>query len=292
MSTPSYGWPGAIQQGGGWPGAIQPQDAGGGFQSYFAIGCNPRLGAMQKNVSGQKIGAQLVSATDGSAFTGSVTVAVTGDAGTQATGSVGSGACAHEGNGYHTYAPAQAETNYDLIAFTFTGTGAVPVTVQMETRHDANVTHLGGSTTPVTNLGTVFNTDFATNYDATNDRWSVGVAALAANVLTAAAIASDAITAAKIATGAIAATKFAAGAIDAAAIDNSAIDALLDRSAGVETNRTLRQALRLILAVAAGKTSGMATTTGTIRDTNDTVDRVVATVDADGNRSSVTLNAG
>ncbi len=68
----------------------------------------------------------MVTAADGSEFTGSVTVYVTGDAGTQAAGSVGSGACTHEGHGYHTYAPAQAETNYDLIAFTFTGTGAVP----------------------------------------------------------------------------------------------------------------------------------------------------------------------
>lgn len=88
---------------------------------------------MQKNVSGQKIGCQMVSATDGSAFTSAVTVYVTGDAGTQAAGSVGSGACTHEGNGYHTYAPAQAETNYDLIAFTFIGTGAVPATVQVFT---------------------------------------------------------------------------------------------------------------------------------------------------------------
>ena len=88
---------------------------------------------MKKNVAGQKIGAQVVSATDGSAFTGSVTAYVTGDAGTQAAGSVGSGACTHEGNGYHTYAPAQAETNYDLIAFTFTGTGAIPQTVQVFT---------------------------------------------------------------------------------------------------------------------------------------------------------------
>ena len=88
---------------------------------------------MKKNVASQVIGAQLVSATDGSAFTGSVTVAVTGDAGTQATGSVGSGACTHEGNGFHTYAPAQAETNYDHVAFTFTGTGAVPVTIQIYT---------------------------------------------------------------------------------------------------------------------------------------------------------------
>jgi hypothetical protein len=88
---------------------------------------------MKKNVSGQKIGAQMITASDGSAFTGSVTVYVTGDAGTQAVGSVGSGACTHEGNGYHTYAPAQAETNYDLIAFTFIGTGAIPATVQIFT---------------------------------------------------------------------------------------------------------------------------------------------------------------
>lgn len=86
---------------------------------------------MKKNISGQRVGAQMVSATDGSAFTGSVTVAVCGDAGTQAAGSVSAGACVHEGNGYHTYAPAQAETNYDLIAFTFSGTGAVPATVQV-----------------------------------------------------------------------------------------------------------------------------------------------------------------
>lgn len=100
---------------------------------------------MRKNVAGQAIGAQMVSATDGSAFTGAVTVYVTGDAGTQAAGSVGSGACTHEGNGYHTYAPAQAETNYDLIAFTFIGTGAVPTTVQVYTRMDANVTAIEGS---------------------------------------------------------------------------------------------------------------------------------------------------
>jgi hypothetical protein len=95
---------------------------------------------VRKNVASQVIGAQMVSATDGSAFTGSVTVAVTGDGGTQATGSVGSGACTHEGGGYHTYAPAQAETNYNLVAFTFSGTGAVPVTIQVYTesinRHD------------------------------------------------------------------------------------------------------------------------------------------------------------
>lgn len=107
---------------------------------------------MKKNTASQKIGCQMVSATDGSAFTSAVTVYVTGDAGTQAVGSVSSGACTHEGNGYHTYAPAQAETNYDLIAFTFIGTGAVPATVQVETSHDANLIQILGTaaSTPAT----------------------------------------------------------------------------------------------------------------------------------------------
>jgi len=65
-----------------------------------------------------------------SAFTGTVSALVTGDAGTQ---SAGGGSVVHEGNGYHSYAPTQAETNFDHIAFTFTGTGAIPATVQVYT---------------------------------------------------------------------------------------------------------------------------------------------------------------
>ena len=85
---------------------------------------------MKKNVAGQKIGVQMITAADGAVFTSTVTVYVTGDAGTQAIGTVGSGVCTHEGNGYHTYAPSQAETNYDLTAFTFIGTGAIATTLQ------------------------------------------------------------------------------------------------------------------------------------------------------------------
>jgi len=128
---------------------------------------------VRKNVAGQVIGAQLVSASDGSAFTGSVTVAVTGDGGTQATGSVGSGACTHEGGGYHTYTPAQAETNYDLIAFTFSGSGAIPVTVQVFTVN-AKLTAAA-----IANMEVVYVTDFATNYSTANDQWSVSSSAVA-----------------------------------------------------------------------------------------------------------------
>ena len=86
---------------------------------------------MKKNVASQIIGVQMITAADGTAFTGAVTIYVTGDGGTQAVGSVGSGACTSEGNGFHSYAPAQAETNYDHIAFTFIGTGAIPCTIQV-----------------------------------------------------------------------------------------------------------------------------------------------------------------
>ncbi len=97
---------------------------------------------MLLNTAGQSIGAQMTTVADGSAFAGAVTVYVTGDSGTQAAGSVGSGACTHEGNGYYSYRPSQAETNYAHIAFTFVGSGAVASSVQVFTRdaiQDANV---------------------------------------------------------------------------------------------------------------------------------------------------------
>jgi len=52
---------------------------------------------------------------------------------------------------------------------------------------------------------------------------------------------------------------------------------------------TVAQALKVAVAAAAGKISGAATATVTIRNTADSVDVIVATVDADGNRSSVSL---
>lgn len=51
---------------------------------------------------------------------------------------------------------------------------------------------------------------------------------------------------------------------------------------------TWEEALRGMAAVLLGKASGLATTTATYRDLNDTKDRVIATVDGDGNRSAVT----
>ena len=88
---------------------------------------------MKKNVAGQTIGCEMISASDGSAFTGSVTVLVTGDNGAQTTGSVGGGACTSKGNGLYTYAPAQAETNFNFVEFTFVGTNAIPQSLHIYT---------------------------------------------------------------------------------------------------------------------------------------------------------------
>jgi len=72
---------------------------------------------------------------------------------------------------------------------------------------------------------------------------------------------------------------------------NENADAILDRADAIETGVTLRQFARLALATLCGKASGLETTTVTFRNTADTKNRVVATVDANGNRSAVTLDA-
>lgn len=58
----------------------------------------------------------------------------------------------------------------------------------------------------------------------------------------------------------------------------------------IETGYTAEDLLRLVAAALLGKLDGADTTTITMRDVNDTIDRIVATVDGDGNRDSVTLD--
>ena len=68
----------------------------------------------------------------------------------------------------------------------------------------------------------------------------------------------------------------------------SGIDAILDDV--LEGTLTVRQAIRIILAAAAGKSTGGGTSTIRFRDLADSKDRIVATVDSDGNRTDVTLD--
>jgi len=88
---------------------------------------------MIKNTGGQKVGAQMLLASDSSAFTDIVTCYLCGDSEVQVLGTVNTGVCINEGNGFYTYTPSQAETNFDYIAFTFIGTNAIPVTTQIYT---------------------------------------------------------------------------------------------------------------------------------------------------------------
>lgn len=94
--------------------------------------------------------------------------------------------------------------------------------------------------------------------------------------------------------GALTSAAFAVDAIDAVALKADAVqeiaDGLLDRASAVE-GFTVRQALRLFAAALVGKADGLATTTAHYRDVADTKNRITATVDADGNRTAVTLDA-
>lgn len=72
--------------------------------------------------------------------------------------------------------------------------------------------------------------------------------------------------------------------VSSAAERNAIADAIFDRLNGVETDLTLRHALRGIVAVLLGKSSNGG---DTFRDFNDTKNRISATVDANDNRTAV-----
>ena len=97
--------------------------------------------SMKKNVASQSIGAQMVTIADGTDFTGTVTAEVTVDGGTK---TAGGGTVTHEGDGYHSYAPTQAETNGDHIAVSFAGTGALSQTIQVYTTFPQSVDNAVG----------------------------------------------------------------------------------------------------------------------------------------------------
>jgi hypothetical protein len=112
--------------------------------------------------------------------------------------------------------------------------------------------------------------------------------AIADSAIDAGAIAADAITSAKFAAGAIDAAAIATGAVDADALASDAVDEILDEV--FEGTLTVRQGLRIFLAALAGKSSGGGTGTIAFRDNADGKDRISATVDANNNRTAVSLD--
>jgi len=78
----------------------------------------------------------------------------------------------------------------------------------------------------------------------------------------------------------------ATGELTAGGIATELLDVQL-----VETGLTVRETLRLCVAALAGKVSGAAGTTITFRNAvADNKDRIVATVDSNGNRSAITID--
>jgi hypothetical protein len=152
----------------------------------------------------------------------------------------------------------------------------------------------------------------------------ITTASFAAGAINAAAIAADAITDAKVAsdvtiasvTGAVGSVTGAVGSVTGAVgsvtgnvngnvvgsvgsvttvsdktgyrLSATGVDDVLDEV--VEGTITFRQMLRLFGAALGGELSGAATTTITIRNASDTKTVATVTVDADGNRSAVTLD--
>jgi hypothetical protein len=108
-----------------------------------------------KNAANQTIFFGLVNASTGAALTGatpsgvySIDNATSNPSGYKQNQTCG-GTCTEMGSGQYRYVPLQAETNGADLAFTFTATGAVPVTVYIVT--DAAVSAI--PTNPLTSLG-------------------------------------------------------------------------------------------------------------------------------------------
>lgn len=79
------------------------------------------------------------------------------------------------------------------------------------------------------------------------------------------------------------------GTVDANVITIAAgaVDSIIDEV--IEGTYTMRQLLRLMASALFGKVNGGGTATITFRDVGDTKNRIVATVDTNGNRSAVVL---
>lgn len=105
---------------------------------------------MIRNTAGQIASGEVINATTGAPFAGTVIVYVTIDGGVQAVGAVGSGVCANEGQGLFTYTPSAAETNGAHIDFTFTGSGAINANTGYDTLTPGQAAAIATSTTPGT----------------------------------------------------------------------------------------------------------------------------------------------
>lgn len=100
-----------------------------------------------RNTAWSGIDAQMINASTGAPFVGTVTCYLNGDDTGQVLGSVAAGVCSSVGNGVYVYAPTAAETNFAKIAFTFIGTGAINQTITIATITQTQLTANRGTAT-------------------------------------------------------------------------------------------------------------------------------------------------
>ena len=139
------------------------------------------------------------------------------------------------------------------------GTGAGQINQPANGRIDANTIAVSGTTQTARDLGASVLLSPGTG---------TGQISLTSGAVTVGTLANDSVTAAALA--ADAGTEIAAAVLGAT----------------VETGATVVQSLRLANSANGGKASGLATSTVAYRDLADTVDRIAASVDASGNRST------
>lgn len=177
---------------------------------------------MRRNTAGQRVSAQLVSKTDGSDVTsGTTTVYVTLD-GTQSTGA---GSVTHSGQGTWTYAPTQAETNGDHVAFVFKNSTAVSALVNVYPNFPQTGDAFARLGAPA---GASVSADVAAIQADTNDIQTRLPAALVSGRMDASvgAMATDVITATALASSAVSEIQSGLSTLNAAAV-NAEVDAAL-----------------------------------------------------------------
>jgi hypothetical protein len=172
------------------------------------------------------------------------------------------------------------------------GTGAGEI-VLTSGRANADTVAISAHTTAADNLQSMLDGTGGVTLSAVLGNNAIPAASIATGAITNAKFASGAIDASAIAASALTAAKFATDAIDANALAagaaNEVRDAVFARSFSTAYNsHTFDELVKLMAAVLLGKASGLATTSATYRNLADNANAVVATVDADGNRSAVT----
>lgn len=265
----------------------------------------------RKNTAGQFICVQMILTATGAVGTG-VTLAARRCL--DGTFGAGGGTFTEDGTtGSYKYAMAQADTNANNVSIIVSGTGVIPQCVNFVTTAadptdgvrlgltalpNAAAEAAGGLYTRGSGAGQIAqqaNGQADVNLSTIKTQavtCAAGVTVLASVGTAATSTAQTGDNFARL--GAPAGASVSADiATVATYVDTevAAIKAKTDLIPGTQDGKTFAQTMLLMASALLGKASGMATTTAVFRAVDDSKDRITATVDANGNRSAVTLDA-